>query len=106
MGKYLAIVKKEFLQVARDLPGLGLLFLMPALLLVLITLTQEKVMTGMDISSEVLLVNSDQSVFGNSIEESMELEAKINLRVMESFEEAEELVYSGEYQVLVVVPDS
>lgn len=106
MGKYLAIVKKEFLQVARDLPGLGLLFLMPALLLVLITLTQEKVMTGMDISSEVLLVNSDQSFFGNSIEESMDLEPKINLRVIESFKEAEEMVYSGKYQVLVVIPDS
>lgn len=106
MGKYLAIVKKEFLQVVRDLPGLGLLFLMPALLLVLITLTQEKVMTGMDISSEVLLVNSDQSFFGNSIEESMDLEPKINLKVIESFEEAEEMVYSGKYQVLVVIPDS
>jgi len=106
MGKYLAIVKKEFLQVVRDLPGLGLLFLMPALLLVLITLTQEKVMTGMDISSEVLLVNSDQSIFGNSIEENVNLEPKINLRVIESLEEAEKMVYSGEYQVLVVIPDS
>jgi ABC-2 type transport system permease protein len=106
MGKYLAIVKKEFLQVVRDLPGLGLLFLMPALLLVLITLTQEKVMTGMDMSSEVLLVNSDQSVFGNSVEESLNQEPKIKLQVIESFDLAEEMVYSGEYQVLVVIPDS
>jgi ABC-2 type transport system permease protein len=106
MVKFLAIAKKEFLQVVRDLPGLGLLFLMPSLMLVLITLTQEKVMTGMDTSSEVLLVNLDHLPFGNSIEDKLKLEPKINLRVMESVMEAEEMVYSGKYQVLVVIPDS
>jgi len=106
MRKYLAIVKKEILQVIRDLPGLGLLFLMPALMLLLITLTQEKVMTGMDTSSEVLLVNSDQSLFGKRVEKELESERKINLRVMESLGEAEKLVYTGKYQVLVVIPDS
>ena len=106
MVKFLAIAKKEFLQVVRDLPGLGLLFLMPSLMLVLITLTQEKVMTGMDMSSEVLLVNLDHLPFGNSIEDNLKLEPKINLRVMESVMEAEEMVYSGKYQVLVVIPDS
>ncbi|MCP4313306.1 MAG: ABC transporter permease [Bacteroidetes bacterium] len=106
MGKYLAIVKKEFLQVVRDLPGLGLLFLMPALMLILITLTQEKVMTGMDTSSKVLLVNSDGATLGNSIEEELNRESKIELKVMKSVGEAEKLVYTGKYRLLVVVPDS
>ena len=106
MGKYLAILKKELLQVVRDLPGLGLLFLMPALMLLVITLTQAKVMTGLDSSSKVLLVNSDHSFLGNSIEEKLKLEPKIDLKVMESFAEAEKMVYTGKYQVLVVVPES
>jgi len=106
MGKYFAIVKKEYLQVFRDLPGLVLLFLMPALMLILITLTQEKVMTGMDSSSKVLLVNSDKSTLGNSIEDELNRESKIDLVLMESAQEAEKLVYTGKYRVVVVVPDS
>jgi len=104
MGKYLAIVKKEYLQVVRDLPGLGLLFLMPALMLVLITLTQEKVMTGIDSSSKVLLVNQDRSTLGNSIEAELNGESKIDLELMESLSEAEKLVYEGRYRVLVLIP--
>ncbi|MDX2432393.1 MAG: ABC transporter permease [Bacteroides sp.] len=106
MGKFFAIVKKELLQVVRDLPGLGLLFLMPALMLLVITLTQEKVMTGLDSASKVLLVNSDGSTLGSSIEEKLKLEPKIHLKIVESFEEAEKMVYTGKQQVLLVIPDS
>ena len=105
MGKYLAIVRKEYLQVVRDLPGLGLLFLMPALMLILITLTQEKVMTGIDSSSKVILVNQDQSTLGNSIEETLIEESKIDLELSESISEAEKLVYEGKYRVLIVIPE-
>ncbi|MFO7670037.1 MAG: ABC transporter permease [Bacteroidales bacterium] len=106
MEKYLSIVLKEILQVVRDLPGLGLLFLMPALMLIVITLTQEKVMTGLDSSTKVLMVNSDLSNLGNTIEERLTQEPKIDLEVSESFAEAEKLVYTGKYQIMVVVPDS
>lgn len=106
MVKYAAIVKKEILQVLRDLPGLLLLFLMPALMLLVITLTQEKVMTGLDSGSKVLLVNLDASSLGSSIQKKLSLESKIDLEVMESLAEAENLVYTGKYQILVVVPDS
>lgn len=105
MEKYFAIVKKEYLQVVRDLPGLGLLFVMPALMLILITLTQEKVMTGIDSSSKVLLVNQDQSTLGNSIEEELNRESKIDLELSESLSEAEKLVYEGKYRVLLVIPE-
>lgn len=106
MEKYFGIVKKELLQVIRDLPGLGLLFLMPALMLILITLTQEKVMTGLDRSSKVLLVNSDQASLGSSVEELLNGEPKIDLHLLEDRAEAERLVYTGKYQILLVVPDS
>ncbi len=106
MEKYLTIVLKEILQVVRDLPGLGLLFLMPALMLIVITLTQEKVMTGLDSSTKVLMVNSDLSNLGNTIEERLNQEPKIDLEVSESLAEAENLVYTGKYQIMVVVPDS
>lgn len=106
MKKYLSIVLKEFRQIIRDLPGLALLFLMPAMMLLVITLTQEKVMTGIDTASKVILVNLDRSILGNAIEARLSLETKIDLELMEVINEAEKLVYAGKFQVLVVIPDS
>jgi ABC-2 type transport system permease protein len=92
--------------VIRDLPGLGLLFLMPALLLIVITLTQEKVMTGMDSGTRVALVNLDRSALGDSIEADLKKEPGIHLTLYESLEEAESRVFRGDHQVLVYIPDS
>jgi ABC-2 type transport system permease protein len=106
MKKLYYIMGKEFLQVIRDLPGLGLLFLMPALLLIVITLTQEKVMTGMDSDMNIVMVNSDRSALGDTIQQVLGRQHNINLVVMDSETEAEQAVFRGKYQVLVVVPDS
>jgi len=67
MKKYFPIIKKEFLQLVRDIPGLSILFLMPALMLILITLTQEKVLTGIESGLNVILVDNDSSMLGDSI---------------------------------------
>jgi ABC-2 type transport system permease protein len=106
MRKYYYILVKEFLQIIRDLPGLGLLFLMPAVMLVVITLTQEKVMIGMDSDTNIILVNSDLSALGNSIELELQENSSINLDLFDSAEEAEKKVFKGDYQILVIVPDS
>ena len=106
MKKFSAILVKEFLQVIRDLPGLGLLFLMPALLLVVITLTQEKVMLGMDSKTKIVLVNADRSALGNSIENKLKDQSNIELTLIENAADAERQVYSGQYRVLIIVPDS
>ena len=101
-----AIIVKEFIQVIRDLPGLGLLFLMPALLLIVITLTQEKVMMGMDSKTRIVLVNEDRSALGDTIENRLKNQPNIDLDLLESESEAERKVYGGEYRVLIIVPDS
>lgn len=106
MRRFFSILVKEFLQIIRDLPGLGLLFLMPAVMLLVITLTQEKVMTGMDSEADVLLVNSDMAALGNTIEEELRSDPRINLELAESVTEAEEEVFRGRYRVLVILPDS
>ena len=106
MRKYYFILVKEFLQIIRDLPGLGLLFLMPAMMLMMITLTQEKVMIGMNSKTDIVLVNADKSALGDLIENDFKEQSNINLKVFESAEEAEKEVFTGKAQVLVIVPDS
>jgi len=106
MRKYYFILVKEFLQIIRDLPGLGFLFLMPALMLLVITLTQEKVMIGMNSKTNIVLVNADQSALGNRIENELKEQPSIVLEVFESAMEAEKEVFTGKAQVMVFVPDS
>ena len=102
--KYYFILIKESLQVIRDLPGLALLFLMPALLLIVITLTQEKVMIGMESGIKTILVSADSSALGEKIEEELKANTNFICDVFKSEKEAEKAVYSGRYQVMVIVP--
>ncbi len=106
MRKYFAIVTKEATQIIRDLPGLGLLYLMPAMLLIVITLTQEKVMIGMDSRTRVIMVNSDHAALGDSIQQELDALPNIQLVMSETLEDAEKEVYNGRNQVLIFVPDS
>lgn len=95
---------KELLQVFRDLPGLALLFLMPALLLIVITLTQEKVMIGMESGIKIVLVNKDSSALADKIEQELKTNTNFICDVLLSEKEAEKAVFSGRYQVMVMVP--
>jgi len=104
--KYLAIVKKEYLQVVRDLPGLAILFLMPALMLIVIALTQEKVIIGRESGMRIILVNADSSAFGNSIGNEMKANLRFDLVAYASEKEAEKDVFNGKFQLMVVIPDS
>jgi ABC-2 type transport system permease protein len=102
--KYFSILIKESLQIVRDLPGLSILFLMPALMLIIITLTQEKVMIGMDSGMKIILVNADSSALGNSIEKELKTNINFKYWVFASEKEAEKSVFSGKYQLMIVVP--
>jgi ABC-2 type transport system permease protein len=104
LKKYAAILKKEFLQIYRDLPGLILLFLMPAAMLIIITITQENQIIGTDSGMKILLVNSDSSSLGNTIEKELKTNNHFICRVFESEKEAERAVNEGQYQILLVVP--
>jgi ABC-2 type transport system permease protein len=104
LRKFLFILFKESIQLIRDLPGLTILFLMPALMLILITLTQEKVIIGRDSGLNIILVNADSSTLGNNIEK--EIQANINPGYVKytSEKEAERDVFAGKYQLMIVIP--
>ena len=106
MKKFLAIVKKEFLLLFRDLPGLAILFVMPAVLLIIITLTQESAILKDKSGIKIILVNADSSVLGDSIVNDLTKSGSFNITKFFSAREAENAVMQGTYQLAVIVPDS
>ena len=106
MKKFLAIVKKEFLLLLRDWPGLAILFVMPAILLIIITLTQESAILKDKSGIKIILVNADSSVLGDSITKDLTRSGAFNLTRFYSVREAENAVMKGTYQVAVIIPDS
>lgn len=95
----------------RDWGGLGILFIMPAILLIVITLIQQS--TFKDANQTVMpivLVNNDKGEIGESVEQNI---AKTeNLKLIDHWNDqkidesvAQQLVSDGKYQIALVIPD-
>jgi len=70
--KITASIKKEFLLLIRDMAGLSMLFIMPIALVIIMALLQDssfKVLEEKKIP--VVIINNDQSIFGNNIVEGL-----------------------------------
>jgi ABC-2 type transport system permease protein len=106
LKKFLSIVKKEFLLLLRDWPGLAILFVMPAILLIIITLTQESAILKDKSGIKIIIVNADSSILGDSITKDLTRSGAFNLTKFYSTKEAENAVIKGTYQLAVIIPDS
>ena len=111
MHKLLASIKKEILLLIRDWGGLGILFLMPSILLITITLIQESTfqVVGEGVMP-VILVDNDHGEMGKTIEESIaqseSIEAVKNWKGQPIDEAlARELVSDGKYQIALIIPE-
>ena len=63
MRKLWFILKKEFLVLFRDIPGLIILFLMPVLLIFVVTLAQENALKSQNSKTRILFVDEVKSPF-------------------------------------------
>jgi ABC-2 type transport system permease protein len=106
LRKFLAIVQKEYLLLLRDIPALATLFVMPAILLIVITLSQESAMLKDNSGMKIILVNSDSSVMGNTIVDDIKKSGSFNVTIYSSEEEARAAVIKGYFQLAVIIPDS
>lgn len=111
MRKLFASIKKEYLLLSRDVGGLLILFLMPVLLVITITLIQEttfKSVSGRNV--EVLLVDQDGGGVSREIFEHLK-KVPFLTPVMDhkgkklTEEQAGQLVAGGSYQLAVIVPE-
>lgn len=110
MSKIITAAGKELLLLQRDRAGLLVLFIMPAILVVVITLVQENVMqlTGQK-KTQLLFLDLDKGDIGRSLRQHL---ATGHLEIVEWDERQKNVVdiqaavANGDYQVGVVVPES
>lgn len=108
MIKILTATAKELLLLKRDRTGLLILFIMPALLVMVITLVQENVMelTGQK-KTQMLFLDLDKGELGRSLREQLSA-AHIEILLWDERQknraDIQTAVAGGDYQVGVVVP--
>jgi ABC-2 type transport system permease protein len=107
MHKLWASTYKEMLLLIRDLGGIAILFIMPLLLLIVITLVQDSTFkTISDIKIPVLLVDNDKGEVSKNIVENLSESNSFEIFQNSSEEEAKEAVFSGKYQLAIVIPEN
>ncbi|RRQ49708.1 ABC transporter permease [Maribacter algicola] len=105
MHKLWVSAKKEFWLLSRDLGGLAVLFLMPLLLVVTITLIQDNTFkTIQENKIPVLLVDLDQGEVSDQVGDNLKESRLFEIIREESEEQAQNLVQKGEYQLAIILP--
>lgn len=106
MHKLWASAHKELLLLSRDWGGIAILFIMPLVLIITITLIQDSTFkTISDEKMPILLVNEDHGSVSESIYSELENAANFELITLESELEAREKVAKGDYQLAIVIPE-
>ena len=105
MHKLWASTYKEFLLLSRDIGGLAILFVMPLVLVVTITLIQDSTFRSInDNKIPILWVDYDKGEVSKNIYDGLSESQSFNIIDKESDSEAKELVFKGEYQLAIVIP--
>ena len=113
MRKLWFILKKEFLLLFRDMPGLIILFLMPVLLIFVVTLAQENALKSQNSKTRLLFVDELKSPFTLKLLKNFDSSGffqpvtEIN-NVPVTLLQAKALIGQGDYKfgVIIIHPDS
>ncbi len=107
MHKLWASIYKEFLLLIRDLGGLTILFVMPIVLIVTITLIQDSSFKSISKSKiPLLIVDNDKGYISENIFEGIATQNTFDVILKESEEEARDLVFKGEFQLAIIIPEN
>lgn len=107
MHKLKASAHKEFLLLIRDIGGIAILFIMPLVLIVTITLIQDSTFkTVADTKIPILVVNNDQGTVSETILEGLKDSNAFEVILENTEEAAKNLVFKGAYQLAIVIPEN
>ncbi|RQO35074.1 ABC transporter permease [Chryseobacterium sp. KBW03] len=98
---------KEILLLKRDIGGIVIIFVMPLLLIVTITLIQDSTFKSLEGSKiPIIFIDQDKSDVSKNIK--AELENSKTFQLLTNFNEksAQEAVFSGDYQMAIVIPEN
>lgn len=110
MSKLLISIRKEIWLLLRDWGGLAILFIMPSILLITITLIQESTFKAIGEGKiSVLFIDEDLGLIGEEIQkrtsenQNLELITEIDGNKI-SKDQAQQLISNGKYQIAFLVP--
>lgn len=105
MHKLLASAYKEFLLLTRDLGGLAILFVMPLVLIITITIIQEGTFKSLNNTKiPILVVDYDSGKISKNIIEGLTNAATFDVYIQDDELEAKEMVFKGDYQLAIIIP--
>lgn len=109
--KFLMSVQKEILLLRRDFGGLVILFVMPLVLIITITLIQNATFkTISDNKIPVLLVDNDQGAIAKTVIENLDKSGAFSIVTQIDHQNlteasAQEAVFKGKYQLAIIIPE-
>lgn len=96
---------KEFLLLTRDVGGLAVLFLMPLLLVITITIIQDNTFkTIQENKIQILLVDLDKGEVSRQVMETLDTSKLFEVILKGDENDAQVLVQKGDYQLAIVLP--
>ena len=107
MHKLLVSTYKEFLLLTRDIGGIAILFVMPLVLIITITLIQDSTFkTVTDAKIPILVVNNDKGNVSKTILNGLEDSNAFEVYLKDTEDLAKDLVFKGKYQLAVIIPEN
>lgn len=112
MKQFLAILYKESLLISRDKAGLGLLFIMPVVFILIMSIAQDSAYKSLtEFGIPVVIVNNDNDSLGHYVEQGLEstdfcrLHKTINGKIPTE-EEAYQAVARGDFMFGIMIPEN
>jgi ABC-2 type transport system permease protein len=98
---------KEILLLKRDIGGIVIIFVMPLLLIITITLIQDSTFKNLEGSKiPIIFIDNDKSEISKNIKHELETSKTFELLTNYNEKSAQEAVFSGDYQMAIVIPEN
>lgn len=96
---------KEILLLKRDIGGIVIIFVMPLLLIITITLIQDSTFKNLEGSKiPIIFIDNDKSEISKNIKHELETSKTFELLTNYTEKAAQKAVFGGEYQMAIVIP--
>lgn len=96
---------KEILLLKRDIGGIVIIFVMPLLLIITITLIQDSTFKNMEGSKiPIIFIDNDHSEISENIKKQLENSKTFELLTDFNEKSSEKAVFGGDYQMAIVIP--
>jgi ABC-2 type transport system permease protein len=109
MNRLLSAFHKEFLILIRDIPGLAILFIMPVLLIMIVTLAQQNALkSSKESKTDVIFVDHAHSAFSKLLKQSLDSSGLYRLKsptsvTPEDDDFARKKIADGDYPIGIVI---